>query len=81
MHDAPQDEAFELGRQWARFYEPDSASRKLITELMETAFLVNVVHNNFKDSDAIFKPFLAAGEAFIAQHSSATVNGLTNGVH
>lgn len=25
-----QDEAYELGRQWANFYEPDSPSRKLI---------------------------------------------------
>ncbi|KAI5123516.1 hypothetical protein M0805_006676 [Coniferiporia weirii] len=73
------DEAFELGGQWARFYEPESPARQLITDLMETAFLVNVVHNDFKSPDAIFKPFLAAGESYRAQQSSTSdvkVNGV-----
>lgn len=77
------DEAFELGHQWARFYEPDSPSRTLIKDLMDTSFLVNVVHNDFKDPHAIFKSFLLAGENYAAQKSTpngATVNGV-NGVH
>lgn len=60
------DEAYELGFQWAGLYEPDSPSRKLITELMETSFLVNVVHNDFRHSDAIFLPFSKAGEEYQA---------------
>lgn len=70
-----QDEAFELGRQWAMFYEPDSISRKLISDMMDSAFLVNVVHNDFKDTEAIFKPFYAAGETYNEAHSSKTHNG------
>ncbi|KAF8329502.1 methylenetetrahydrofolate reduct [Cantharellus anzutake] len=52
------DEAFELGRQWSRLYEPDSPTHKLISEIMDTYFLVNVVHNDFKDTNLIFEPFL-----------------------
>ena len=74
-----QDEAFELGKQWAQFYEPDSPSRKLINNLMSTAYLVNVVHNNFKDSEALFRPFYEAGERYKA-HKSSLINGV-NGVH
>jgi len=77
------DEAFELGHQWARFYEPDSPSRTLIKDLMDTTFLVNVVHNDFKDPHAIFKSFILAGENFTAQKSApngTTVNGV-NGIH
>ncbi|KAF8202173.1 methylenetetrahydrofolate reductase-domain-containing protein [Pholiota molesta] len=48
------DEAFELGNQWAKLYESGSPSQKLIDEFMETSFLVNVVHNDFHDPDAIF---------------------------
>ncbi|KAF9519500.1 hypothetical protein BS47DRAFT_1370712 [Hydnum rufescens UP504] len=51
------DEAFELGRQWSRLYAPDSPTRKLIEETMDTYFLVNIVHNDFKDPDAVFRPF------------------------
>lgn len=58
------DEAFELGQQWAQVYPPDSPSRKLISDIMDSSFLVNVVHNNFHDTNAIFTPFLLAGEEY-----------------
>lgn len=71
-----QDEAFELGTQWAKLYEHDSPSQKLILELMDTCFLVNVVHNDFLDSEAIFKPFFKAGAEYKALKSKTTaVNG------
>jgi methylenetetrahydrofolate reductase (NADPH) len=75
-----QDEAFELGQQWAKLYKPDSPSYKLISEIMDTSFLVNVVHNDFHDSEAIFKPFLKAGAEFLAMNpktktTTTTVNG------
>ncbi|WFD06942.1 methylenetetrahydrofolate reductase [NAD(P)H] [Malassezia vespertilionis] len=54
------DEAYELGRNWARMYAPDSASAKLLTHMFDSWFLVNVVHNDFKQSLAIFEPFLEA---------------------
>ncbi|OBZ74212.1 Methylenetetrahydrofolate reductase 2 [Grifola frondosa] len=43
------DEAYELGLQWAKYYEPESPSRKLINNIMETYYLVNVVHNDYKN--------------------------------
>ena len=39
---------------------------------MDNYFLVNVVHNDFKDPDAIFRPFYAVG--------ALAVNGLANGL-
>ncbi|KAH8832724.1 methylenetetrahydrofolate reductase-domain-containing protein [Flagelloscypha sp. PMI_526] len=71
------DEAYELGQQWANFYDPESTARKVITDLMDTWYLVNVVHNDFHDRDAIFQPFLKAGAEFSAAQSQPTP--LTNG--
>ncbi|EJU03439.1 methylenetetrahydrofolate reduct [Dacryopinax primogenitus] len=51
------DEAFELGMQWASIYEPGSVSRKLIESMMETFYLVNIVHNDFQNPQAIFGSF------------------------
>jgi len=70
------DEAFELGAQWAKLYEHDSPSQKLISGFMNTSFLVNVVHNDFHDADAIFRPFFKAGAEYQASKSKTTaVNG------
>jgi len=73
-----QDEAFELGAQWAKLYEHDSPSHKLIDQLMETSLLVNVVHNDFHEPEAIFKPFFKAGADYLASKNKAAtpaVNG------
>lgn len=51
------DEAFELGCLWANLYPEGSESRKLIQEVMDTSYLVNIVANDFKDGLAIFEPF------------------------
>jgi len=43
---------------------------------MDTCFLVNVVHNDFKDPEGIFKPFYQAGAEYVAAKSKSTaVNG------
>ena len=70
-----QDEAYELGLQWAKLYDPDSPSRKFITEVMNTYYLVNVVHNDFHDPEAIFKPFFKAGTEFAAGDRLISING------
>ena len=78
MTNLPQDEAYELGRQWGKYYEPDSPSRALITELMDTYYLVNVVHNDYKKPEAIFQPFFKAGAEYAAKYGSTsppTTNG------
>ncbi|KAL1733970.1 methylenetetrahydrofolate reductase-domain-containing protein [Schizophyllum commune] len=69
------DEAYELGSQWAKVYGPDSPSYKLISEIMDTWYLVNVVHNDFQDRDAIFQPFFKAGEEYAAKAKANGVNG------
>ncbi len=36
---------------------------------MDTCFLVNVVHNDFHDPEAIFEPFFKAGSEFAAMEN------------
>jgi methylenetetrahydrofolate reductase (NADPH) len=48
------DEAFELWRQWSTLYDEKSASAKLLKQVAQTWFLVNVVDNNFKNQTDIF---------------------------
>ncbi|KAG5647475.1 hypothetical protein DXG03_009410 [Asterophora parasitica] len=72
------DEAYELGQQWAQIYDADSPSRKLIADLIENCSLVNVVHNDFQDPEAIFKPFFLAGEELKALND-ASPTPLVNG--
>lgn len=69
------DEAYELGKQWAAMYEPDSTSHKLISDLMDNSLLVNVVHNDFHDPEAIFRPFFKAGAEFLTKSKPVAVNG------
>ncbi|TFK29728.1 methylenetetrahydrofolate reductase [Coprinopsis marcescibilis] len=70
------DEAYELGHQWAKLYEHESPSQKLIFDIMENYSLVNVVHNDFLNPDAIFQPFWKAGAEWQALKSGApAVNG------
>ncbi len=57
-----QDEAYELGYQWAKIYEAGSQSRKVVTDVMDDALLVNIVHNDFHQPDKIFEPFFKLEE-------------------
>lgn len=58
--EAWKDEAFELGQQWANLYPSGSESNKLLGDIFSTYYLVNIVHNDYRNPDplAIFKPFL-----------------------
>jgi methylenetetrahydrofolate reductase (NADPH) len=49
-------------------------------EIMGSSYLVNVVHNDFKDPGAIFEPFFKAGAEYQSQHSNGPVasNGIAN---
>ncbi|CAB4376770.1 methylenetetrahydrofolate reduct [Rhizophagus irregularis] len=51
------DEAFELWNEWTKIYDTDSISAKLITDIADNWYLINIVHNDFHDSDGIFKIF------------------------
>ncbi|WFD33066.1 methylenetetrahydrofolate reductase [NAD(P)H] [Malassezia sp. CBS 17886] len=57
------DEAYEIGRSWANLYPLDSPSRRVLSGIFDSWFLVNVVHNDFKQELAIFEPFLGSGAA------------------
>lgn len=62
-----QDEAYELGYQWAKIYEPGSQSRKVVTNVMDDALLVNIVHNDFHQPEKIFESFFALEEELRTQ--------------
>jgi len=70
------DEAFELGMQWAHMYEPSSPTYRLLVNMMETYYLVNVVHNNIKDQEAIFQPFYRAAQSKKAAIDIKYTNGI-----
>lgn len=86
-----QDEAFELGMQWSKLYDLHSPSQTLIADVMESWTLVNVVHNDFRDPEAIFAPFYRAAQSVhtIPDGSQSNgvpihavpISGVTNGLH
>ncbi|KAF2836057.1 methylenetetrahydrofolate reductase 2 [Patellaria atrata CBS 101060] len=51
------DEFFRLGQDWANCYPSSSPSRYVIQDLMDTWFLVNIVHNDFHQTHGIFPIF------------------------
>ncbi|KAI9839280.1 MAG: hypothetical protein M1819_003275 [Sarea resinae] len=51
------DEAFRLGQDWARCHPVSTPSRHLIENMMDTWYLVNIVHNDFRQSRGIFPLF------------------------
>ncbi|KAJ7224275.1 hypothetical protein GGX14DRAFT_649323 [Mycena pura] len=72
------DEAYELqvGQQWAKIYDADSPSQRLISELMDTSFLVNVVHNDFHDSEAILLQAGVSPPDDFSQMSSSPISSV-----
>ncbi|KAF4303502.1 putative methylenetetrahydrofolate reductase protein [Botryosphaeria dothidea] len=84
------DEFFRLGEDWAKCYTHASPSRYVIEDLMDTWYLVNIVHNDFHVSSGIFALFegLEVKDIDKEPHGSAEVevnekiNGAshTNGV-
>ncbi|KAF2763151.1 methylenetetrahydrofolate reductase 2 [Pseudovirgaria hyperparasitica] len=51
------DEFYRLGEDWAHCYDATSSSRYLIQEVVDTWYLVNIVHNDYHISDGIFPLF------------------------
>jgi methylenetetrahydrofolate reductase (NADPH) len=51
------DEFYHLGSEWSKCYDEDSPSRKLIKEIVESWFLVNIVDNDFRNNRGIFPLF------------------------
>ncbi|KAL0097365.1 methylenetetrahydrofolate reductase-domain-containing protein [Phycomyces blakesleeanus] len=51
------EEAFALWHEWARLYDAESVSNKLLKGVADNWYLVNIVHNDFQDSDGIWRLF------------------------
>ncbi|KAL0261985.1 methylenetetrahydrofolate reductase (NAD(P)H) met13 [Diplodia seriata] len=51
------DEFYRLGEDWAKCYTSVSPSRYIIEDLMDTWYLVNIVHNDFHIDNGIFALF------------------------
>ncbi|KAK8167736.1 methylenetetrahydrofolate reductase-like protein [Phyllosticta citrichinensis] len=51
------DEFYRLGQDWAKCFPAASPSRYLIGSLMDSWYLVNIVHNDFHNPNGIFKLF------------------------
>lgn len=86
------DEFYHLGGEWSKCYDEHSESRKLIREITQKWYLVNIVHNDFRQDQGIFPLFQGLkapgfdGELLTnGYHNEANgkpqTNGLTNGEH
>ncbi|KAI9824117.1 MAG: hypothetical protein M1832_002187 [Thelocarpon impressellum] len=51
------DEAYRLGSDWAHCHAASSPSRHLIESMMETWYLMNIVHNDFHETRGLFSLF------------------------
>lgn len=81
------DEFYYLGTEWSKCYEETSESRKLIKEIVESWYLVNIVHNDFRSSTGIFPLFeglvvegITPPPKSVAMNGNSEINGVvTNG--
>ncbi|KAI8365941.1 methylenetetrahydrofolate reductase-domain-containing protein [Radiomyces spectabilis] len=51
------EEAFALWHEWSRIYEPESPTSRLLKQVADTWYLINIVHNDFQDGDALWRVF------------------------
>ncbi|KAG1079076.1 hypothetical protein G6F42_023939 [Rhizopus arrhizus] len=57
--EAWKDEAFSLWTEWEEQYAPNSSSQKILKEIGDRYWLVNVVHNDFQKPDLLFDVMLS----------------------
>jgi methylenetetrahydrofolate reductase (NADPH) len=48
------DEAFSIWTEWQRIYPPQSETAKLLKELEEDYWLVNVIHHRYMEPEALW---------------------------
>jgi len=76
------DEAFRLGTDWAHCHSALSPSRELIENMMDSWYLVNIVHNDFHQTHGLFPLFDGLEVKDIDVPFSTPSNGTeTNGVN
>lgn len=71
------DEFYHLGLEWSKCYDEGSESRALITEITKSWYLVNIVHNDFRNQGGIFHIF--DGLTVPGVKPTPVTNGHTNG--
>ncbi|KAJ4359864.1 methylenetetrahydrofolate reductase (NAD(P)H) met13 [Didymosphaeria variabile] len=73
------DEFYRLGQQWANCHASISPSRYVIEDIMDTWYLINIVHNNFQEDNGIFPLFdgLEVTDMEKELHSTGITNGET----
>lgn len=64
-----QEEAFEIWTEWSRLYPLRSASRKLLQGIADNAWLVSVIHHDYKDPEGLWRFLL--GEEYEAVRQKA----------
>lgn len=76
------DEFYHLGLEWSKCYDEGSESRKIIREITQNWYLVNIVHNDFRQQQGIFPIFdglQAPGLQVIAEVPGVNGHADTNG--
>ncbi|KAI5451506.1 methylenetetrahydrofolate reductase 1 [Naganishia albida] len=63
------EEAFEIWTEWSRLYPQRSASRKLLQGIADNAWLVSVIHHDYKDPEGLWRFLL--GEDYEAVRQMA----------
>ncbi|KAG9241934.1 putative methylenetetrahydrofolate reductase 1 [Calycina marina] len=74
------DEAYQLGTDWAKCHPAGSLSRDLINHMMDKWYLVNIVHNDFHQTHALFPLFDGLSVDNIATPFQKLTNG-SNCIH
>lgn len=49
------EEAFEIWTEWSHLYPTRSASRRLLADVADSAWLVSVIHHDYKDQEALWR--------------------------
>ena len=74
------DEFFHLGQEWSKCYEEGSEARRLIKEITESWYLVNIVHNDFRQEHGIFPLFNGLKVSGLREQPYLNGSSKTNGV-
>jgi methylenetetrahydrofolate reductase (NADPH) len=53
------EEAFSIWQEWQRIYSPRSPTAELLKKVAETYWLVNIVHHEYMEPDALWELLFA----------------------
>ncbi|KAJ9095961.1 hypothetical protein QFC21_005323 [Naganishia friedmannii] len=68
------EEAFEIWTEWSRLYPHRSASRKLLQQVADNAWLVSVIHHDYKDSEGLWRFLLGDEYERVRQAAAVQAN-------